>query len=648
MDPRHLKLYNEELHFIREMGKIFARNHRKIAGHLDLGRGDCQDPYVERLLEGFAFLTSRIQLQYEEDFPEFSQHLLNIIYPDFLSPLPSMTIIRFKPDDELQADGFPLPKGARMLSPRISEKKVQCEYRTTQDLHLWPIVIDHASYLVSGSLSKEIRQSLHPDRWQKTRAAIKITLKTTRSNTPFKTLTTLDELPFYLSSNGDITGKIYEILLRNLHQIVITSSDKKTITLLEANALQPLGFDNAASLLPTAPQTFQGYRLLQEYFALAERFFFVALTQLQDALCQFDTQQLDIYFLLDAIDENLKTTLNTSHFELFCTPAINLFEKTSDAVHLTKQPAKKPQKNEITHYLPGHPIIIDKSNPQYFEVYKIQQVKGVTGYTQKAPVFQPFYSLNHSSLDRDKHYFYTLKRKVEMRESNAISHHYKGNDLYISIHDDSSPFPHDSTIKELRIKALCTNRGLPLYLGNTTINFTSPESLPVKAIGGIQNIIPFSTPKPSHLTGEHTWKLINLLSLNHLSIADDNNTEQNTQALKELLQLQLHTQQVNNSVQALHATQQQISQGIQQVQTQSIVHPLLIQGRMTYARGIEVTITLKEAAFAGSSAFLFGSVLNHFFTQYISINSFSQTVIETLERGEIMRWPIKAGTQKVL
>ncbi len=235
-----------------------------------------------------------------------------------------------------------------------------------------------------------------------------------------------------------------------------------------------------------------------------------------------------------------------------------------------------------------------------------------------------------------------------MRESNAISHQYKGNDLYISIHDDSSPFPHDTTIKELRIKALCTNRGLPLYLGNTTINFTSPESLPIKAVGGIQNIIPFSIPKPSHLTGEHTWKLINLLSLNHLSIADDNNTEQNTQALKELLQLQLHTQQVSNSVQALHATQQQISQGIQQVQTQSIVHPLLIQGRMTYARGIEITITLKEAAFAGSSAFLFGSVLNHFFTQYVSINSFTQTVIETLERGEIMRWPIKAGTQKVL
>lgn len=648
MDPRHLKLYNEELHFIREMGKIFARNHPKVAGHLDLARGDCQDPYVERLLEGFAFLTSRIQLQYEEDFPEFSQHLLDIIYPDFLAPLPSMTVVQFNPEAELQDQGFELPRKTRLLSPRISEKKVQCEFQTTQDLKLWPLHIKDASYERQGNLHKKIKTALHPDIWKNTKSAIKLTLSSTNAQVKLNTLRTLDELPIYISGAGNKAGKIYETVIRNLHGIVLLSPDRKTVTTLNTEALTSTGYCHNTALLPESPQSFQGYRLLQEYFALPERFFFITLSNLQQALTSFDSKSVDIYFLLDSFDEGLLATLNSTNFKLFCTPVINLFTKDSDAVHLTKQPVKNRKNKEVTHYLPGHPITIDKGNPQHFEIYKILEVKGVTNYTQKDPIFSPFYSLNHHTINLESQYFYTLKRKKEIRESSSLSNKYKGNEFYISITDNTTKQNHSNEIKELRIKSLCTNRGLPLYLGNTTVNFTTPEeSLPVKTVGGIQNIESFSTPKPAHEASEHTWKLINLLSLNHLSIANSN-TKKNTQVLQELLQLQIHTQRVGDSTHTLQANQLQIAKGIDRVETRSIIHPLLIEGKMTYARGIQITITLEEEAFEGRSAFLFGSVLNHFFAQYVSINSFTQTVIHTLERGEIMKWPIQMGTQKIL
>ena len=655
MDPRHLNLYNDELHFIREMGKIFAHNHPKVAEHLDPGRDNCTDPYVERLLEGFAFLTSRVQLQYEEDFPEFSQHLLDIVYPDFLSPLPSMTIVQLSPEDNLQAEGFSFPKNSRLLSPRLPKSKVQCEYRTSQEIELWPLEISDASYQLSGDLPKNIKTTIHPHTLQSTRATIKLTLSTTNSSTTLNGLTPLKSLPIYLSGAGNTTGRIYETLIKNLLQIAFVSPKTKEVSLLDVKALNPTGYGEDNALLPKSPQSFQGYRLLQEYFALPERFLFLTLENLQHILPRFNTQKVDIYFLLDHLDEKLKPILNKSNFRLFCSPAINLFEKKSDAVHLTKRPIKSKSNREVTHFLPGHPIIIDKSNPQSFEVYRITQVKGITDYRKKNPVFSPFFSLNHNTLNLEQQHFYTLKRKTEIRESS--DHKYKGNDLYITLNDNSSPLPYSQDIKELSIKALCTNRGLPLLLNNSTINFTTPEqSPPVKQHNGIQNIEPFSTPKPSHLTGEHTWKLINLLSLNHLSIADENSSFKNpekgvtqaTLALKELLQLQLHTQRTGDSRQALQAKQLQIEQGIHHVESQSSVQPMMVQGRITYARGLQITVTLEEEAFEGGSAFLFGSILNHFFTRYVSINSFTQTVIKTLERGEIMRWPVKIGAQNLL
>ena len=98
MDPRLLQYYGRELQYIRELGGEFAREYPKIAGRLGLETFECADPYVERLLEGFAFLAARVHLKLDAEFPRFTQHLLEMIYPHYLAPTPSFVNVELQPN----------------------------------------------------------------------------------------------------------------------------------------------------------------------------------------------------------------------------------------------------------------------------------------------------------------------------------------------------------------------------------------------------------------------------------------------------------------------------------------------------------------------------------------------------------------------
>lgn len=656
MDPRHLKLYNEELYFIREMGRVFAANNPEAASRLALNLSEnkiCPDPYVERLLEGFAFLTSRIQLKYQEEFPEFTQHLLDIVYPDFLTQLPSMTIIQFAPDaQQVKPEGVSINRGTRLLSPRISEKRVQCEFRTAHSIRLWPIEISEAKYGLPDDLPDIVKKALHPNALGISKGVIRLKLQTSNDTLSFSDLSGLDNIDIHLVGSGGKARKIYEILLANCHKILI-SDQNRNIYPLPDNSLHPLGYDDECALLPITAQSFSGYRLLQEYFALPERFMFVSLEHLQSSLTHCSSNTIEIFFMLNKLDEHILRTLSAEHFKLFCTPAINLFEKTADRVHLSKRAHnvrlnKRINAKEITHYLPGFPVVVEKTAPLHYEIYRVLDVKGVGNFQQKDIQFSPFYSLDHNALSQENRNFYTLQRVPEIRFTDKENKYqeYQGTDIYISLSSNESNLPYPSDLKELRVHALCTNRGIPLYFGMKNVDFTTPDdSLPVLSQGGIRNIIAFTSPRPSHLPSEHTWRLINLLSLNYLSIADERDSDKNTQALRELLHLQISNRQANGILENTSTQDAQINRGLHRIESTNITHAVYNKGRLSYARGIQIKVTLREDAFGEGGAFLFGSLLDCFFSKYTSINSFTQTLIYTLERGEIMQWPIRMGNK---
>jgi len=148
MDPRLLQYYGRELQYIRELGGEFACEYPKIAGRLGLETFECADPYVERLLEGFAFLAARVHLKLDAEFPRFTQHMLEMIYPHYLAPTPSFLNVELQPNlgESSLAQGYRVARGTDLRSVLGRGDQTACEYRTAHDVTLWPLEITHAEY----------------------------------------------------------------------------------------------------------------------------------------------------------------------------------------------------------------------------------------------------------------------------------------------------------------------------------------------------------------------------------------------------------------------------------------------------------------------------------------------------------------------
>lgn len=622
MTPHLLDYYEKELRFIREMGVEFAKCYPKIAANLDLGSTECSDPYVERLLEGFAFLTARIQLKMDAEFPRFTQHLLEIVYPHYLAPLPSMMIVQINPDFQggITEEGFILPRGAKIFSKTMGGGRSRCEFQIAHEVNVRPIQIKEAVYLPLGQIPNYPGLNI-----KKIKSGFRIRLQGV-AKYHFNQLK-IDQLTFYLHGSGSLAVQLYELIMGHTLSIVIRNPSNQQSYVFDSSILQSVGYDQQDALLPATAQTFQGYRLLQEYFALPERFLFFQLNHLCSAIQQCDTEEIEILILLDVSQDKLEHAVQAENFKLNCTPVINLFEKQADRIHL------KPQNAE-------HHLVVDKTKPNDFEVFSILEVIGFGNDTQSEEEFRPFYSNYHEhQFSSSTFAYYTLRRQPTLfpvnTNSTFLKTEYTGSEMYLSL-VDSGQMPFKSEMKQLGIRALCTNRDLPklLLLEGNKSDFSWEISAPIESI---TCLVGPTDPKPSATESSYAWRLINHLSLNYLSLVD-NDHQQGAKVLRDMLALYANY--------AKHAIAKQI-EGLQSIRCRPVTCRIPLKGPITFGRGLEITVTFDESAFAGGSSFLMGAVLDRF-CKYASINSFTQVKITTKERGEIMQWPIRSGTRVAL
>lgn len=625
MDPRLLKYYNQELQHIRELAGEFACEFPKIAGRLGLESFECADPYVERLLEGFAYMAARVQLKVDAEFPRFTQHLLDIVYPHYLAPTPSMAVVQCRPDllEGSLNEGFLIPKATALRSELSKGEQTACEYRTAHDLTLWPIELTEAEYLSGAGAVANLAPNLKVLRGLK--AGIRLRLKTT-AGLKFNQLA-LDNLPLYLRGVGELPMQIYEQLLANTLAVVVQPV-QRPITwqqIIKQNAIRAVGFAENQALLPYSPRSFQGYRLLQEYFAFPERFMFVELTQLQTALRQCGDTEVDIIILLNRSNPQLINSIDVSRFALFCTPAINVFPKKIDRLHLTPQTA-------------DYHLVPDRTRPLDYEIYQVTEVTGFGSTPDDKQTFLPFYQAG-AAVHQQQRAYYTISRSPRVLSSkqqrSGPRSSYAGNELSISLVDaNESPFRSD--LRQLGLDTLCTNRDLPLQLpiGMGKTDFSVQIGAPIQSIRCLSGP---TKPRPSNAYKESAWKLVSHLSLNYLSLC--NSEKDGATAFRSLLSLYGENSDASFRKQI---------EGILAIQSKPIVRRVTSSGPIVFGRGLEITVTLDESAFEGSGVFLFGAVLTQFFAHYVSLNSFTETVLKTTERGEVMRWPAKIGQRHLL
>lgn len=626
MNARFLEFYERELRHLRTMGTEFAAAFPKIAGRLDLGGFEIRDPYVERLLQGTAFLAARIQMKLDAEFPRFSHRLLEMLYPHYLAPTPAMLVAQFQPvlaDANLAAGTAIVPRGTALRAASGRASGTKCVFSTAQPVTLWPIELVEASYF---SFAADLPLSRLPLA-ERCKGGFRLKLRST-SGLRFAQ-TAIDCLRFHLGG-ADEAYRLHELLGTSvLGALCIAGGPRSesSYSFLPADRVQLTGFDDEQALLPVPARNFGGYRLLQEYFSLPQRYLFFDVAGLSEAVRANNSNELELVVLFSRGEAGLEKLVDASNFLLHCSPAINLFEKVIDRIHLT----------DSVHEF--H-VVPDRTRPTDFELYDLIKVVGYGTGADNEQVFRPFYA-DHHAADRQSQGYFSLRREPRLpsekqQRAGTAGSGYIGSEVFLSLVDPNEA-PYRTELRQLSLRARCTNRDLPLYmhLGGGKSDFSLEIAAPVEAIRCVQGP---SKPYPAVVDGAQAWSFISQLSLNYLSLLDTS-PDEGAAALRELLSLYATT--------ADEGMHRQV-EGLRSINCEQVVSRLPLVGPLCFGRGIRIGLEIDELCFEGGSVFLLGSVLERFLARHVSINSFTETVLRTVRRGEIMHWPARCGLRPIL
>ena len=601
-----LLYYERELSFLRHMGAEFAEKYPKIAQRLVLEHDKCEDPHVERMLEGFAFLAARVHLKIDDDFPEITEALLSVLYPHYLRPIPSMSVVEFEAATGNLSAGLTIPQGSVLYSPPING--VPCRYQTCYDTTLWPLRIVEAQWRPPDRFQPPIRSS-------EAVAALRLELRCFPDVT-FEKLG-MASLRFFLNGESGLVHDLYELLANNCTQILVRepgATAKAKPLWLEGARLQPVGFGKDEGALPYPRRSFLGYRLLQEYFAFPDKFFFFELTGLDPMALAGFQDRAEIIFLISRFERGerqqaLEVGVSEKTVRLNATPIVNLFPQTSEPILLSQ-----------TSY--DYPIVPDVSRRDALEIFSVDEVVSIDPDTHEPVVFEPFYSYRHARSREKKQTFWHASRRPSGRRN------VESTDVSLSLVDLSCR-PVRPNVDTVTVHLTCSNGDLPsrLPFGNERGDLELQGAAPLKRILLLKK--PTNTIRPP--TGKNAlWRLISHLSLNYLSLV-----EEGRESLQQILRL------YNFGDSAY--TEKQIS-GIAKLESTRHFARVASENGISFARGTRVDIELDETQFAGGGAYLFASVLEQFLGLYASMNSFSQLAASSSQRREVLRqWPPRAG-----
>jgi type VI secretion system protein ImpG len=654
MNREFLDVYNTELQLLNEHARQFAEEYPGIAERLGGILDDRIDPLIGGLLEGAAFLAARVQLKLKHEFPEFTENLLEQLVPHYLAPTPSMMLVKANPvfGDPALREGRAIARGSYLdASFRQLDRQIACRYRLCGDITLWPFELVGAEYYSSPAPLQALGVSVGGE----VLAGLRVTLRhrsTARSEDEPSEADArkkpelmiagcrTSELPLYFIGGEADAVALYEQLFAHCRGIYFRHLDDfgdPVVFQALPDCLQQIGFEADDGLFPTDHRVFEGFDLLREYFAFPRKFLGCRLTGINAFLSRIQARTVDIVFAFDELNARLAAAVRPEALALYTAPAINLFEKTTDRVQL------KSNQHEY-HLVPDRSHYLDYEPHRVLEVYA-----HYAGGREKVPV-RPLYSASLDGAPLGSDISFTVRRLPRRRTVEekrvGISSDYTGTDMFISL-SELGGVGDPEAIAELSVRALCSNRHLtehlPIGHGGADFHLIEDFTLDLVCVAGPTPprepiIRQLRSRSESAHTGTVTWRLVNLLSTNHLGLVD-RGAGHNAEAVRETLAIFAEM--------ADSATERRI-RGVRHVDSRPIVRRIRQRSGVGVGRGIEITVTVDEKAFEGTGAFLLGAVLDRFFAGYSGFNHFTQTVIRSVDRGEIMRWPPRMGLRKPL
>jgi len=598
-----LSYYNRELVYLRKLGAEFADLHPKVAGRLRISGEAVEDPHVLRLLEGVAFLNARVRRKLDDEFPELTDALLGQLYPHYIAPIPSLAIVQFKPAADL-TEARRLAAGAEVETEPVSDEV--CMFRTTQDVDLHPVEVTAAA--LTG------RPLIGPASPRGAVGVIRLTLNTLQAETPFSQVAP-DALRFFLRGAASEALPLYELIHNNVELVVVADgvNDPEPLV-MGPQAVRPVGFEADQGLLPYRPRSPLGYRLLTEYFAFPEKFFFFDLTGLAAKGRKAAGRSLDVFLYLNRTIPEVERGVSASSFALGCTPVVNLFSHRAEPIPLTGTTAE-------------YQIIPDARRGPALEVYSVDSVQA-TSPTGELVAFEPIFGLRHAGAAREETRFWHAARRPAGADETS-------EEVFLSFVDLSgAPAAPDQWVAS--VETTCSNRDLPAKLpfggGHPYLRLlqNTPGVAAVNCLTAPTDALRLSDRK------EGMWRLISHLTLNHLSLTDD---EGGAEGLREILRLYdfrdaPETRALIDSVSSIRARRS------------TARAPDRAMGAL--CRGLDVTIDFDEQRASGG-VFLLAAVLEHFIGLYASINAFTRLTATVKGRsGALRTWPPRAGDLTLL
>lgn len=640
------------------MGKEFAAQYPKIASRLALDTTDIPDPYVERLLEGVSFLTARTQLKLDAEYPRFVQRILEVVYPDFINQKPAAAIVNLEPTNQYNADVINLLERGKILrSLPIDEFKVSCPFSVTKTTEILPLRIEKAKYTDSIGYLPNTLSALKQSSSKKVQSALRLDFSL---NVPGACSEMLpDELSIFLGTELSKSSSLLFLLASECVGVVCHSYENpKQWYYPLPTTPEHRGFREDEALSFNLDKSVSAFRIMQEYSRLPEKFLFISQKNIKQAIQQaekkghlpkvpehleeivndkgvnkkiitYRKRYFSLSFLFSNKIPELTELIGVDDFSVNAVPVVNLFRKKSSRFPVNIQDQE-------------HHVVIDRTQPLNYEVYAIEQVKSFDTNNLQTVVFSPMYKAPDIGLfpeAQTQHAYFSARRADRVPSENSAKNgfrsSYLGSEVFLSLANNQN-YAFNSNVQHLSVDAWCTSRDLPLIMPRDgESDFLIEGFLPVKSIKLISKL---TRPQEAVSEDRTLWSFLNQLSLNYLSLLNTDK-EDAPVALKELLTVFVSSES--------DLLKKQI-ESIIRVETSIINKVVRHYGVAAPIRGINITVTLDEAQLGGVHPFLFGSVLNHYFRRLVSINSFVQLRIDTLQQGHIATWPSEIGERMII
>ncbi|ASG25153.1 type VI secretion system baseplate subunit TssF [Nitrospirillum viridazoti] len=608
MPDTFLSFYNQELAAIRRAATRFAGEHPKVAGNLRISPTTVDDPHVARLIESFAYLTARVRQKLDDDFPELTDALLGVLYPHYVTPLPSMAIVQMKAAPELTGS-FTVPRGAQVETEAVRGEA--CRFQTTMPAEIWPVEVTAASLAALPAAAPLVAAT------RQAKSVLRLKISSTAQGQGLTDLG-VDRLRLFLSGPPEVAFTLHELLLNNVvGMAVVEDVNDPSPVELGPDHLTPVGFEPEDGMVPYGAQSFLGYRLLSELFTFPEKFLFVDLHGLSARSLRGVGQHMEVYLYLDRVWTEGERLVRPQVFALGCAPVVNLFRQSAEPIILG---------HDATEYL----VQADARRPEAREIYAIERVRASSPRGEKAE-FLPLYG-NHHGTDpsRHQHFWHAMRRPRGGRDASS--------EMYLSLVDlGLNPnAPPDWTVS---VETLCFNRDLPAQLpfggGHPRMHLT--EGGPIAGVTCLTP--PTAVVRPQTGDGAR-WRLISHLNLNHLSLVDGQggrDGQGGAAALRELLKLYdlkdtPETRAIIDSVTGI---------GYRRA-TARAPHADFA----ALCRGVDIDLVMDPERAGAMGIYLPSAVLERFFALYTSINSFTRLTVRAKGRKEaLVRWGARIGAK---